>query len=234
MIALFTTKTTHHIFFENQIYKNNKKIITVYETKEIKPKFSTHISFEKKRDKHERKAFFKSKKMNFKSRTFKVSNINKNKVLEILKQNYVKYILVFGTRKIKNNIAKKYENKIFNLHGGNPEEFRGLDSHYWSLYHNNFNLFSCLHKLNNKLDDGDIIFLKKLNIKKNTKIHQIRSINTYSCISMALKLINLIKNKRKIPSRKQKIVGRYYSFMPSVLKKIIEKKFTNRKNEKIF
>ena len=54
---------------------------------------------------------------------------------------------------------KKYKNKIFNLHGGNPEEFRGLDSHYWSIYHNNFNLYSCLHKLSYKLDDGDIIFL---------------------------------------------------------------------------
>ena len=39
MIAILTTKTTHHIFFENQIFKKYKNIINIYETTSIKPKF---------------------------------------------------------------------------------------------------------------------------------------------------------------------------------------------------
>ena len=60
------------------------------------------------------------------------------------------------------------------------------------------------------------------------KIHKLRLQNTLCCIQMILKLINLIKNNQKIPSIKQKKVGRYYSFMPSEIKKIVEKKFANR------
>ena len=158
MIALFTTSTTHHIFFENQIYKKYKNIITICETTSIKPKFKTSIFFEKKRDIFEKKLFFKNKKINFKSKKYKVKNINNNIVLKILKKNNVKYIVVFGTRKIDKMIINKFKNRIFNLHGGNPEEYRGLDSHYWSIYHNNFNLYACLHKLNYKLDDGTELF----------------------------------------------------------------------------
>lgn len=229
MIALLTTKTTHHIYFENQIFKKFKKIINISESTFIKPNFKTYASFEKKRDIFEKKFCFSDRDIKFKSKGYVVKNINDNIVLKILKENDIKYIIVFGTRKINNKLLKRYKNRIFNLHGGNPEEFRGLDSHYWSIYHNDFNLYSCLHKLNHKLDDGDIVFTKKINLKNNIKIHQLRLENTYCCIQMVLKLISLIKNKKKIPSFKQKKVGRYYSFMPKEIKDIIEKKFQKNK-----
>ena len=48
MIALLTTKTTHHIYFENQIFKKYQNLITITETKLIKPNFRSNIFFEKK------------------------------------------------------------------------------------------------------------------------------------------------------------------------------------------
>ena len=225
MIAILTTKTTHHIFFENQIFKKYKNIINIYETTSIKPKFQIDAIFEKKREIFEKKICFQNKKLNFKGRSYAIKNINDNIVFKILKKHNIKYLIVFGTRKIKKEIVKRYKNKIFNLHGGNPEEFKGLDSHYWSIYHNNFNLYSCLHKLSYKLDDGDIIFLKKIKLQKKMKIHQLRLKNTLCCIQMVLRLIYLIKNNTRIPSFKQKNESRYYSFMPKVIKDIVEKKF---------
>jgi methionyl-tRNA formyltransferase len=225
MIAILTTKTTHHIFFENQIFKKYKNIINIYETTSIKPKFQIDAIFEKKIKIFEKKICFQNKKYNFKGKSYAIKNINDNIIFKILKKHNIKYLIVFGTRKIKKEIVKRYKNKIFNLHGGNPEEFRGLDSHYWSVYHNNFNLYSCLHKLSYKLDDGDIIFLKKIKLQKNMKIHQLRLQNTLCCIQMVLRLIYLIKNNKRIPFFKQKNKSRYYSFMPKVIKDIVEKKF---------
>ena len=225
MIAILTTKTTHHIFFENQIFKNYKDFINIYETTSIKPKFHTDSIFENKKKIFEKKTFFQNKKFNFKGKSYAIKNINDNIIFKILKKHNIKYLIVFGTRKIKKEIVKRYKNNIFNLHGGNPEEFRGLDSHYWSIYHNNFNLYSCLHKLSYKLDDGDIIFLKKIKLQKKMKIHQLRLKNTLCCIQMVLRLIYLIKNNKRIPSFKQKNESRYYSFMPKVIKDIVEKKF---------
>ena len=134
------------------------------------------------------KVLCSNKKPTFKGKTFKVDNINNLKVIDILKKNKVKYLIVFGTKKITSNILKLYKDKIFNLHGGNPEEYRGLDSHYWSIYYNDFNnLVSCIHILNKKLDDGKIIFKAKLKIPKKTKIHQLREINTKICINISLR-----------------------------------------------
>ena len=84
-----------------------------------------------------------------------------------------------------------------------------------------------MHKLNSKLDDGNIIFLDNLKIKKKKKIHQLRFINTIKCIEISIKLMKMLINKNKIKSKKQKSLGRYYSFMPSVIKRIIEKKFND-------
>ena len=225
MIAILTSKTTHHIFFENQIFKKYKDIINIYETTSIKPKFKIYAIFEKKMEIFEKKNCFQNKRLNFKGKSYAIKNINDNIILKILKKHNIKYLIVFGTRKIKKEIVKRYKNKIFNLHGGNPEQFRGLDSHYWSIYHNNFNLYSCLHKLDYKLDDGNIIFLKKIKLQKNMKIHQLRLNNTLCCIHMVLKLIYLIKNNKKIQFFKQKNKSRYYSFMPKEIKDIVEKKF---------
>jgi methionyl-tRNA formyltransferase len=227
MIAILTTKTTHHIFFENQIFKKYKNLINIYETNSAKPEFLVDSIFEKKRDNFEKKIFFQNKKHNFKGKSYAIKNINDNFIFEILKKHNIKYLIVFGTRKIKKEIVKKFKNKIFNLHGGNPQEFRGLDSHYWSVYHNNFKLYSCLHRLGFKLDDGDIIFLKKIILQKNMKIHQLRLKNTLCCIQMVLRLIYLIRNNKRIQSFKQKNVSRYYSFMPKVIKDIVEKKFNS-------
>ena len=55
-----------------------------------------------------------------------------------------------------------FENKIFNLHGGDPEKYRGLDSHYWSIYHNDFkSLITTLHKVRPILDTGEIVLQGK-------------------------------------------------------------------------
>ena len=225
MIAILTTKTTHHTFFENQIFKKYKNIINICETTYIKPKFQIDTIFEKKREIYEKKICFQNKRFNFKGKSYAIKNINDNIIFKILKKHKIKYLIGFGTRKIRKEIIKKFKNKIFNLHGGNPQEFRGLDSHYWSIYHNNFNLYSCLHKLSYKLDDGDIIFLKKIKLQKKMKIHQLRLKNTLCCIQMVLRLIYLIKNNKKIPFSKQKNESRYYSYMPKVLKDMVEKKF---------
>ena len=45
-----------------------------------------------------------------------------------------------------------------NLHGGDPEKYRGLDSHLWSIYHEDWaSLVSTLHVVSKDLDAGDSI-----------------------------------------------------------------------------
>ncbi|MAV57018.1 MAG: hypothetical protein CMI79_05790 [Candidatus Pelagibacter sp.] len=219
MIAILTTKTLHHVHFVNEIFKKNRDIICIVEKKIINPNFKSKVFFERQRENFEKKIWFAKSKPNFDSKVNYFYDINSKKVLNFLLRKKVKFILLFGTGKINLKIYKKYINKIFNFHGGNPEKYRGLDSHYWALYHKDFGAIeTCLHQVKQKLDTGKIVYRKKIKINSNTKIYELRKKNTDLCIKFAIKFINNIKKGRKIILTRQKSLGRYYSFMPAVLK----------------
>ena len=224
-IGILTTRSTHHEYFIHKISENFDNFTIVYES-EKKQKKEKLNPFEKKRDEYEKKIINKYK-INLKKKILKVKNINANNLANHLKLN-CDYLIVFGTNKIKNKLLKYFKNKIFNLHGGDPQKYRGLDSHYWCIYHNDFkSLISTIHFLDKNLDTGNIIYRKKINFSPRNKIYHLRLLNTKILVYISLKLLRKLKKKQKISSRKQISLGRYYSKMPNIIKNSLEKKFNN-------
>ena len=114
------------------------------------------------------------------------------------------------------------------MHGGDPETYRGLDSHLWAIYHNDWtNIITTLHILNEHLDDGEIILKKSLDISKLTDLSQLRALNTSACLELTISALNSYKKTGFFLKNKQKNKGRYYSFMPACLKEVCAKKFSN-------
>jgi|LakMenEpi03Aug12_release.lakeMendotaPanAssembly.Ray.scaffolds.fasta_scaffold212191_2 methionyl-tRNA formyltransferase len=226
MIAILTTKSLHHNYFIKSINDYTKNLIVIYEKKIIKPRFNIFHPFEKKREFYE-KNLWKNNILNKKElNIYYVNNINSKIVQKILYRNKCTHIFVFGTQKINCHLFKKYKNKMYNLHGGDTEKYRGLDSHYWSIYHNDFpSILTTLHLIDKNLDTGKIIYKIKINLKSVKKIQHLRSVNTEACILLAKRILDKIKNKKRILFYKPKSLGRYYSFMPYDLKNIVEKKF---------
>ena len=108
-------------------------------------------------------------------------------------------IIASGIRIIRPEIVKKFKKKIYNLHGGNILKYRGLDSHLWSIYHNDFkNLDIILHELSNKVDTGNIILKNKIKIDKKTNLINLRVKNIEIAIKLVLKFLKLKKNKDDI------------------------------------
>ena len=113
-----------------------------------------------------------------------------------------------------------------NLHGGNPERYRGLDTHLWAIYHNDFHdLVTTIHHVDADLDTGDIVLQSELRFEPNTQLHQMRAINTKVCINLSLVSLSTFQSIGCLPSRRQVRFGRYYSFMPAVLKEDCVRKF---------
>ena len=117
---------------------------------------------------------------------------------------------------------------MINLHGGDPESYRGLDSHMWAIYHKEFHeLITTIHRVNPTLDDGDYLFKLPVILKPNMPITHLRKSNTETCLNLALMALDSYKRFGKFFSNKQKTKGKYYSFIPSELKSICIPIFEN-------
>jgi methionyl-tRNA formyltransferase len=234
-LAVLTTDTPHHTYFVRELLLIYPEL-SVFAEKEIgQAPFKSAHPFEKERDKHEYQAFFKGKKFGLKDvckPTF-VKRMNDSKAIAKLHKTEAEIVIVFGTGKLSKEVIELSPGRIWNLHGGDSEEYRGLDSHLWAIYHGDFkSLLTTLHHVNENLDEGEIIAQLPVPLRKGMKIHELRRYNTEACLQLVRDALQMYEQKGMIMSRAPEQKGRYYSFMPSVLKDICVKRF-NKFAEKL-
>lgn len=149
------------------------------------------------------------------------NNINEPAAISRLKAISPDIVIVVGTRKLSKIFLNEINCIIVNLHGGDSSKYRGLDSHFWALYHKDFDSFDiCLHHVTNELDAGDIIQKEKMVIQASSKIEHLRLINTECALNMTKRFLSDLCAKKHLKNYPQESKGRYYSFMPSCLKEI--------------
>ena len=229
-IAVLTNKTTHHAFFVKEITKKFKNVDVFLEKKFFFNKFKIAHSIDNKISNFEKKKCFKKKNF-FLSKFNKLqiySSFNSDKFYNSIKKKKYDLVIVFGSRILKPKIINLFKNHIYNLHGGNPEMYRGLDSLYWTIFNNEFNhIVTTLHLLEKKVDTGKLFLIKKIPLKKNMKFFELRYYNTLNCVDLCKILISKILKKKKISLKKQKKIGHYYSAMPADLKNYCINQFEN-------
>ena len=228
-LALLTTQTTHHTFFVNSLLEMGHKISVFLEVnRNINYPFKTFHEFENERDQYENKKWFNNELILIENliKTYKFKSINSLGSIQKIKDLKPDIIIVFGTGIIKKEFINASNCPMLNLHGGDPEKYRGLDSHLWSIYHKDYDsLVTSIHLLDEELDNGEIIFKGKLNLNKDSNLVNLRSVNTELCVNLSKMVINMFLNNNLIISSPQISKGRYYSAMPMELKSICLKYF---------
>ena len=126
---------------------------------------------------------------------FESSRIGEKINKKYLKLNY-DYIFCFRSYYIlKKNILNKVNNAAINFHPG-PPEYRGTGCVNYALYKNS-KFYGCTaHLINEKVDKGKIIDVKKFNISKKNSISEVL-IKTYEVMTNLA--ISTIKNIKKNP-----------------------------------
>lgn len=225
---LLTTETIHHVKFLIEINKIFPVSAVVLEQKSNLPQFDTSHPMDKVRDEYESQQFFGGSVPLCQSiaPTFSFPNVNDPEVRALISDISPDLILVFGTGKIGRDLISISPQNILNLHGGDPEEYRGLDSHLWTIYHGDFTrLITTIHHVSYGLDTGDIILKGKISLFKGMQLHELRKANTEVCIKITLSALDMYARQKTFISSPQAKKGRYYSFMPSELKELCRKKF---------
>lgn len=234
-IVIITTETLHHAYFLREIAAQFDVERVLIETASLKPPFETAHPFEELREDYEREEIFGGSDalVSDYAECVYFENCNQPDAVKFLQDSAPDAIVVFGAGRIRSDVINVCPDAIVNLHGGDPERYRGLDSHLWAAYHNDFNGFvTSLHRLNAELDDGDIILKGDIKLFANMKIHQLRKANTDVCIDISLAALKQFYSYGAFEGFPQKKKGRYYSFMPAPLKEIAARNF-NRRMESI-
>jgi len=229
-IIILTTETPHHLYFIKKISAFFPINGIAVESRILKPDFPTQHSFESARDRYEIQELLGGRKVRFDdySETRVFHNINDDASIDFVSGLNPDVIVTYGTGLIKKPMIRLCPEGIINLHGGDPEHYRGLDTHLWAIYHRDFDqLIVTLHRLNPKLDDGEIISKAKIQLKRTSEISKLRAENTKLCVKSALSALSGFKQLGSFISWPQRGKGRYYSFMPAPLKDICVRNFTN-------
>lgn len=222
-IVLLSTDTYHHWYFINKLKANNINFDEIiFETSSVEPAFKTEPFYKKETLNFEKNRWGDLIKTS--EKIIYVNNINDKKAHDELYKINPDLALTFGTRKLTKKTISIFKKYLVNIHRGITQNYRGLDSEYWPIYHNDFgNVGSTLHKIDETLDTGDIIFQSKLDFKKVKNIYNLRALTTEIALKQTIDFFSLL-NIGKVKFQKQEQVGRYYSFMPLDLKKMCDKK----------
>jgi methionyl-tRNA formyltransferase len=222
-LVVLTTDTLHHNWFLRELHRACPVDAVLLETRGVSAPFETHHPFEDEREDYERETFFAGNPIrpNDVAETIQVPRVSDAEGVDALKKRRPEVVVVFGTARLSEEVIAACPGGIINLHGGDPEEYRGLDTHLWAIYHGDRSgLVTTLHHVSPILDEGDIIGQQKLYTPPGTELHQLREINTRACLDLTLEALAAFEQGGQFASRPQRKLGRYYSFMPACLKDI--------------
>lgn len=127
-------------------------------------------------------------------------------------------VIVSGAGWIRGEFLAAITHKSFNVHMGIAKAYRGLDSNLWAWYHKDYeNIGVTLHKLNEKLDAGDIIYASNIKVNNSFKVWELRYYESLLAVELVNRAIVDIRRNVLIVEP-QTMLGRYYSHMPRVIK----------------
>ncbi len=220
-VALLTTETTHHAYFASRLREQLPLDAVIVETRAVTPAFDTFHPYEDLRDEYERDVLLGGHPTRLAqlAQTFVTDSVNDQACVTALRRLAPDIVIVFGTGRCGPAVIGAARVACLNLHGGNPEQYRGLDTHLWAIYHNDFdNLTTTLHFVDDDLDTGDVVMQAQLPLTPGLGLHELRALNTRICVDLASAALAAVRASITLPRRRQITRGRYYSFMPAVLK----------------
>jgi len=234
-LAVLTTETSHHAHFVREIAAwahgagPAGGLRVFLETRGAAAPFPTAHPFEAERDAFEAAAWFGGRPARCAdfAETVAVGRMNDADAVAALAGFRPDAAVVFGTGRLAPAvIAAAGEGRIVNLHGGDPEAYRGLDTHLWAVYHGDFGgLSTTLHHLNPELDDGPVIANLPVPLHRGMALHELRRANTEVCVRLVRQALEAFLAEGRFAARPQRAAGRYYSFMPAVLKELCVGRF---------
>lgn len=227
-IAILTTQTPHHAYLVREVAARYAPVKVFEERRGISARFETHHAFEDERLTYEREVWFGGKDVPISdfAETETFEDVNDPDCIGSLRAFGPDAIVVFGTGRLSDDLISVLPDRIIDLHGANPEEYSGLDTHLWAIYHRDFDsLVSTLHKVASPVDRGGVVLKAAIPLTRDMKLSHLRRANTEVGTRLVLSGLEMLQEFGQFIARPQNRRGRRYSHMPAVLKADCVEKF---------
>lgn len=218
-VLVLTTETSHHIHFVRQLVEVGYQV-SVLSEKQVTSSRASFREIEARRQEYEDGRWFPDGSLRLADLcpTVPTTSVNSAEGLLALDQLSPDVAITFGTRWIRKDALQLLPFERWNLHGGDPQKYRGLDSHLWALYHKDHcALTSTIHVLDPDLDAGDIIAGSQIDLGSAPELYMLRRANTDLVVDLVLGSLAHLEAVGRVPRMPQALNGRYYSSLPSVL-----------------
>lgn len=148
-----------------------------------------------------------------------VQNPNEPAAADALGRPGCDVLVEVGTTILKPHILAIPRVAAFNVHGGNTEDYRGYDSRLWAIYHRDFaNVLTTLHLLDAHVDTGPIVSQTAITLTHDTAITDLALLAMDGALDMTVSALLGLQKRGRLTVRDQLRRGRYYTWMPAVLK----------------
>ena len=233
---LITGNHPRHIFFANYINSNYGLKSLIIENKgQLKIDMPKNINLHDKKNfkkyfnerEEKEKEYFESYNIpNLKNiLKIKTKKFENEDVKNFIKSQNIDFVIVFGSSIIPKAILKILPKKIFNLHLGIVQKYRGSAPLFWPFvfFEPNY-VGGSIHRVITKVDAGNIIHQYQTKLNLSDGIHDVAC----RCVKDGAKsFINLIKfnEKKNLKEFKQKTLGKNFKnsdFRPELLRIIYD------------
>lgn len=226
-ILVIGSDTVHRRFILNRLLERGLPLIgCLFETDRVVPPFKTGPSYEEKESAYLNEVCFKSTPKSLdRLPHWYIPTADHVDALAKIRDLKPGIGLSSGAGLLKKEVIDLFPNGILNVHLGIAEEYRGLDSNLWAIYHRDWdNIGVTLHLVDQELDTGPIVEQRQLHVPPGAALHELRYHESCLAIEMIEKaLTDWMTGTLRM--RKQSKRGRYYSFMPRDLRILVEQRF---------
>ena len=178
-ILILSTQTKHHTYFINKIAELHDICGIIYERKVLKKDYPTGPFYDNLADKFEDK-FFENEVPNdlsddLKKKIVEVHSVNNKHLQKYIKSMSPDLIITFGTGIVKPYIFNTAKWGTINIHRGQIDKYRGLDSDLWAIKNEDFdNIGVAIHYVDEDLDTGDVLSKGKVLLSNVEEIYHLR------------------------------------------------------------
>ena len=220
-LVVLTTGSVRRRYFVRALEDMFAVTRVFVETGELAPPFETAHPLDDASREHESQAWFGDAAPTFDqvAEVEEYVSLNDSKAVEAVAATEPDIVLVFGAGLLRPPVLDICPNGCVNLHSGDPENYRGLDCHLWAVYHGDFAaLVTSLHRLTPELDGGDVIAKRPVMLAPGMGLHELRRAHTEGCVEVVKGALTDFAATGAFQATPQNRRGRYYSFMPAVMK----------------